>query len=118
MDTILERLDNALALQKKQKRSTIAEVNSKVDNLLEVIEKKQKVEYIQYNDNIISNRNKSLSSLEQMDIHKLLGKLPRPEKGFVWPGHKYTGPWNPLSKQLDENDLPIQGQEPVNKVNK
>ena len=51
-----------------------------------------------------------------MDIHKLLGKLPRPEKGFVWPGHKYTGPWNPLSKQLDENDLPIQGQEPVNKV--
>ena len=46
MDTILERLDNALALQKKQKRSTIAEVNSKVDNLLEVIEKKQKVEYI------------------------------------------------------------------------
>ena len=51
-----------------------------------------------------------------MDIHKFLGKLPRPEKGFVWPGHKYTGPWNPLSKQLDENDLPIQGQEPVNKV--
>ena len=42
-----------------------------------------------------------------MDIHKLIGKLPRPEKGFVWPGHKYTGPWNPLSKQLDENDLPI-----------
>ena len=51
-----------------------------------------------------------------MDIHKLLGKLPRPEKGFVWPGHKYTGPWNPLSKQLDENDLSIEGQEPVNKV--
>ena len=44
MDTILEKLDAALG--KKQKRSTIAEVNSKVDNLLEVIEKKQKVEYI------------------------------------------------------------------------
>ena len=44
MDTILEKLDTALG--KKQKRSTIAEVNSKVDNLLEVIEKKQKVEYI------------------------------------------------------------------------
>ena len=41
MDTILEKLDAALG--KKQKRSTIAEVNSKVDNLLEVIEKKQKV---------------------------------------------------------------------------
>ena len=44
MDTILEKLDAALG--KKQKRSTIAEVNSKVDNLLQVIEKKQKVEYI------------------------------------------------------------------------
>ena len=44
MDTILEKLDAALG--KKQKRSTIAEVNSKVDNLLEVIEKKQRVEYI------------------------------------------------------------------------
>ena len=44
MDTILEKLDAALG--KKQNRSTIAEVNSKVDNLLEVIEKKQKVEYI------------------------------------------------------------------------
>ena len=42
-----EKLDNVLAvLQKKQKRSTISEVNSKVDNLLEVIEKKQKVEYV------------------------------------------------------------------------
>ena len=44
MDTTLEKLDAALG--KKQKRSTIAEVNSKVDNLLEVIEKKQKVGYI------------------------------------------------------------------------
>ena len=44
MDTILEKLDTVLG--KKQKRSTIAEVNSKVDNLLEVIEKKQRVEYI------------------------------------------------------------------------
>ena len=51
-----------------------------------------------------------------MDIHKFIGKLPRPKKGFVWPGHKYTGPYNPLSEQLDENDLPIIGQEPVNKV--
>lgn len=51
-----------------------------------------------------------------MDIHKFIGKFPRPKKGFVWPGHKYTGPYNPLSEQLDENDIPIKGQEPVNKV--
>jgi hypothetical protein len=51
-----------------------------------------------------------------MDIHKLIGKLPRPKKGFVWPGHKYTGPYNPLHDQLDENDVPIIGQEPINQV--
>ncbi len=32
------------------------------------------------------------------------------------PGHKYTGPYNPLHEQLDENDLPIVGQKPFNKV--
>ena len=51
-----------------------------------------------------------------MDIHKAIGKLPRPKKGFVWPNHKYTGPYNPLHDQLDENDLPIVGEEPYNKV--
>ena len=51
-----------------------------------------------------------------MDIHNLIGKLPRPKKGFVLPGHKYTGPYNPLDEQLDENDIPIVGQEPFNGV--
>ena len=49
-----------------------------------------------------------------MDIHKAIGYLPRPKKGWVLPGHKYTGPYNPLHEQLDENDLPIVGQEPFN----
>ena len=40
-----------------------------------------------------------------MDIHKAIGYLPRPKKGWVLPDHKYTGPYNPLSEQLDENDL-------------
>ena len=51
-----------------------------------------------------------------MDIHKAIGYLPRPKKGWVLPNHKYTGPYNPLHEQLDENDLPIIGQEPFNKV--
>ena len=51
-----------------------------------------------------------------MDIHKIIGKLPRPRKGYVLPAHKYTGPYNPLEEQLDENDLPITGQEPFNAV--
>ena len=51
-----------------------------------------------------------------MDIHKIGSKLPRPKKGFVLPGHKYTGPYNPLQNQLDENDQPKPGQEPFNNV--
>ena len=51
-----------------------------------------------------------------MDIHAKIGKLPRPHKGFVLPNHKYTGPYNPLSEQLDEFDQPIAGQEPYNAV--
>ena len=51
-----------------------------------------------------------------MDIHAVIGKLPRPKGGFTLPNHKYTGPFNPLEKQLDKNDKPIPGQEPYNAV--
>ena len=34
------------------------------------------------------------------DIHKLIGKLPRPKKGFTLPGYNFAGPYNPLDKQL------------------
>ena len=51
-----------------------------------------------------------------MDIHKIIGKLPRPKKGFVLPSHKYTGPYNPLDEQLDDHDRPVPGQEPFNAV--
>ena len=53
-----------------------------------------------------------------MDLHKLIGYLPKPKRGFVLPNHKYTGPYNPLAEQLDENDIPIIGQEPFNAVDK
>ena len=51
-----------------------------------------------------------------MDIHKVIGKLPRPKRGFVLYKHRYTGPYNPLDKQLDKNDQPLPGQEPYNAV--
>ena len=35
-----------------------------------------------------------------VDIHKAIGKLPKPKKGWNLPGHNYTGPYNPLEKQL------------------
>ena len=39
-----------------------------------------------------------------IDIHKAIGKLPKPKSGYVLPGHKYTGPYNPLDKQLRYDD--------------
>ena len=35
-----------------------------------------------------------------IDIHKLIGKLPKPKKGFTLPGYNYAGPYNPLEKQV------------------
>ena len=34
------------------------------------------------------------------DLHKAIGKLPKPKKGWTLPGHNYTGPYNPLEKRL------------------
>ena len=51
-----------------------------------------------------------------IDIHAVIGKLPRPHGGWTLPNHKYTGPFNPLHEQLDANDNPLPGQEPYNQV--
>ena len=52
-----------------------------------------------------------------MGIHKVIGKIPfKPKRGFVLPGHKFTGPYNPLDKQLDNRNRPKPGNEPFNAV--
>ena len=38
-----------------------------------------------------------------IDIHKAIGKLPKPKAGWVLPGHKYTGPYNDLENQVKWN---------------
>ena len=38
-----------------------------------------------------------------LDIHKAIGKLPKPPGGFTLPGHKYTGPYNDLENQVKYN---------------
>ena len=48
----------------------------------------------------IKGRPKSGGSI---DIHKMIGKLPRPKAGWVLPGHKYTGPYNDLENQVKYN---------------
>ena len=35
-----------------------------------------------------------------VDVHSLIGKLPKPRKGWTLPGHNFTGPYNPLEDQL------------------
>ena len=38
-----------------------------------------------------------------LDIHKAIGKLPRPKAGFIPGKYKYMGPYNPLDQQLECN---------------
>ena len=49
-----------------------------------------------------------------IDIHKLIEKLPRPKRGWVLPGYRYCGPFNPLEEQVDEDGNARSGSEPVN----
>ena len=38
-----------------------------------------------------------------VDIHKLIGRLPKPKGGWTPGSYKYMGPYNPLSEQLSYN---------------
>ena len=38
-----------------------------------------------------------------IDIHKAIGKLPKPKAGWTLPGHRYTGPYNDLENQVRYN---------------
>ena len=38
-----------------------------------------------------------------LDIHKAIGKLPRPASGWTFPGHKSTGPKDDLENQVKYN---------------
>ena len=55
-------------------------------------------------------------SAKGIDIHKLIGKLPKPKAGFVLPRYRYVGPYNPLEEQLNEDDTPKADHLPVNKL--
>ena len=51
-----------------------------------------------------SKKNMFVKNGTGLDIHKMIRKLPiRPSKGFVPPGYRYLGPYNPLNKQITSN---------------
>ena len=60
------------------------------------------------------------NSGSSIDIHKLIGKIPRPKSGWTPITYKYLGPYNPLSSQVsfDENTGDIQQihTQPINKL--
>ena len=47
---------------------------------------------------------------------KLASKVGLPLKNWHLPKHKYTGPFTELHKRLDENENPLPGFEPYNKI--
>ena len=50
-------------------------------------------------DSLADNLSKKISG-KGVDIHKAIGKLPKPKAGWTLPGHKYTGPYNDLENQV------------------
>ena len=71
---------------------------------------KQKIKNVanKYLDQALDSFSKDISdkldpfSGKGIDIHKAILKVA-PKKGFVMPGHNYTGPGNPLEQQLSYN---------------
>ena len=54
-----------------------------------------------------------------LDIHKIIGKLPRPKNGFVASNYKYLGSYNPLDTQLEDDNtgkITKVYDQPLNKV--
>ena len=50
-------------------------------------------------DSLADDISKKISG-KGVDIHKAIGKLPKPKAGWTLPGHKYTGPYNDLENQV------------------
>ena len=54
-------------------------------------------------DSVTGDLSRKLGPLHKgsgIDIHKGIGKLPKPKAGFTPENYKYMGPYNPLEQQL------------------
>ena len=70
----------------------------RVKALKESYNKVKKLGYKGSYDSFVVKINKNITG-GSVDIHKAILKVA-PKKGFVMPGHNYTGPGNPLESQL------------------
>ena len=71
-------------------------ISSNPDTWPEVIKNKYGINI----DEHFWENNPLLSFGSGVDIHKWIGKLPRPKAGWTPGNYKYMGPYNPLDKQL------------------
>ena len=91
-----------------EKKGTICGKIKKLKNILKDEKDKKKIEQMKKEGKELVEQLKEINkeikeNTPQMgggiDIHKAILKVA-PKKGFVMPGHKYTGPGNPLEQQL------------------
>ena len=69
----------------------------------EAAKKKLKQIGQKYLDQVIDSVTDDVSkriAVKGVDIHKAIGKLPKPKSGWTLPGHKYAGPYNDLENQV------------------
>ena len=74
-------------------------ISSNPDTWPEVIRNKYGINI----DEHFWENNPLLSFGSGIDIHKWIGKLPKPKAGWTPGSYKYMGPYNPLNKQLSYN---------------
>ena len=71
-------------------------ISSNPDSWPEVIKNKYGINIDEY----FWENNPLLTAGSGVDIHKWIGKLPKPKAGWTPGKYKYMGPYNPLEKQL------------------
>ena len=76
----------------------IEEMNKRIYDIYRD-EKKKEMKYKKLKKKLENNKPTKKKSGGAIDIHKAILKVA-PKKGFVMPGHRYTGPGNPLEQQL------------------
>ena len=103
----LGRLGASKAIKSDFAKKTIREIADKcVSKKLDPLHHGGQIDYSKwcpmsmYSPQGVNDPKDPLYKGGSLDIHKAIGKLPKLKSGFTLPGHKHTGSYNPLDKQL------------------